>query len=72
MILTSTQKAVVLLDAFEKLEYKRKSQLLGALSLPEKLFTLEKDDKRLYARLEEVFPSVAAVFFKKKLSGEMI
>ena len=72
MILTSTQKAVVLLDAFEKLEYKKKAQLIGAFSSPEKLFTLEKDNKRLYARFEEVFPSVAAVLRKKDLVEEMI
>lgn len=72
MILTDKQKAVVLIDAFEKLEYKKKSQLLGALSSPEKLFTLEKDNKRLYARVEEVFPSVAAALRKKSLVEEMI
>ena len=70
--LTDAQKAVVFIDAFEKLEYKKKVNLLSAFDNPKRIFTVEKDDKRLFERIKEVFPFVATALSRKAFVLEMI
>lgn len=72
MKLTDNQRALVFLDSFEKLEYKRKMQLLSAFSSPKDILTVEKDNPKVFERLCEAFPSVAQLLKKSAVVDEMV